>query len=121
MERGGESSKGRKEPKPKLPGPLAAKLSAQLSSGEAMDDAIDDTVDADDDLVKTQRRTEQLRLKENKPVKRLLRKIIPFHWSPVLIPLTESDVETCVILEKAALPDAAQRATKEKVSHAWPI
>lgn len=85
---------------------------------ESDDDAgaIDDSSDADEELVATQRNIMQLRIQRRNSEASMLQKVIPFHWAPMLCPLTESDSETCVTLESAAFPDPNHRATREMVS-----
>lgn len=78
-------------------------------------DAIDDG-DADDDMVTSKRNTAQLRVQRRKSEAALLKKVIPFHWAPMLSPLTENDIDTCMALETAALSDPTHRSTREKVS-----
>jgi hypothetical protein len=77
--------------------------------------AIDDSCDADEDLVTAQRNITQLRIQRRNSEARLLQKVIPFHWAPMLAPLTTDDVEACVTLEMAAFPDPGHRATREMV------
>lgn len=63
----------------------------------------------------TKRNITQLRIQKRNSEAGLLKKVIPFHWAPMLSPLTENDIETCVTLENAALSDPKHRASREKV------
>lgn len=79
-------------------------------------DAIDDSCDADEEIVRASRNFSQLRVQKRNSEAKLLPKLVPFHWAPMLSPLTETDVKTCITLENAALSDPSQRPTSEKVS-----
>lgn len=98
-------------------------FSDQHPDHEGEDDAgaIDDSCDADEDLVTAQRNITQLRIQRRNSEARLLQKVIPFHWAPMLAPLTEDDVEACVTLETAAFPDPGHRATREMVLYPNPL
>jgi hypothetical protein len=80
------------------------------------DGAIDDG-DADEDMVNSKRNFCQMRTQKRNSEAGLLKKVIPFHWAPMLSPLTENDIDTCVTLENVALSEARYRSTREKVSH----
>lgn len=80
-------------------------------------DAIDDSCDADEEMVMTKRNITQLRIQKRNSEAGLLKKVIPFHWAPMLSPLTENDIETCVTLENAALSDPKHRASREKIEY----
>lgn len=82
---------------------------------DANEAAIDDSIDADEEIVDVQRSITQSRLQRRKSAGRLLQKVIPFHWAPMLSPLTESDTETCIILEELAFPEPEKRAPRELV------
>ncbi|KAL5583941.1 hypothetical protein FOVSG1_015292 [Fusarium oxysporum f. sp. vasinfectum] len=62
------------------------------------DGAIDDG-DADEDMVNSKRNFCQMRIQKRNSEAGLLKKVIPFHWAPMLSPLTENDIDTCVTLE----------------------
>lgn len=104
---------------------FATAARGMIFSGEAAafseveDDAgaIDDSCDADEDLVAVQRNIAQLRIQKRNSEAGLLQKVIPFHWAPMLSPLTDSDIETCVTLERAAFPDPNHRATREMIEY----
>ena len=95
-----------------------------IFSGGATDDrdrdddggAIDDTCDADEEMVTSKRNIAQLRIQKRNSEAGLLKKVIPFHWAPMLSPLTENDIATCVTLENAAISDPRHRSLSEKVS-----
>ncbi|KAK7418384.1 hypothetical protein QQX98_004004 [Neonectria punicea] len=80
-------------------------------------DAIDDSCDADEDLVTVKRNITQLRIQKRNSEAGLMKKVIPFHWAPMLSPLTENDIETCVTLEYAALSDPKHRASRETIEY----
>ncbi|KAM5348076.1 hypothetical protein ACJ41O_007900 [Fusarium nematophilum] len=79
--------------------------------------AIDDSCDADEEMVTSKRNFAQLRIQKRNSEAGLLKKVIPFHWAPMLSPLTENDIETCVTLENAALSDPRHRAPREKIEY----
>lgn len=80
------------------------------------DGAIDDG-DADEEMVHSKRNFSQLRIQKRNSEAGLLKKVIPFHWAPMLSPLTENDIDTCVTLENVALSEARYRSPRDKVSH----
>ncbi|KAF4971668.1 hypothetical protein FZEAL_9776 [Fusarium zealandicum] len=96
-----------------------------IFSGGATDDrgtddddgAIDDSCDADEEMVTSKRNVTQLRTQKRNSEAGLLKKVIPFHWAPMLCPLTENDVETSVTLENAAVFDARYRSSREKIEY----
>ncbi|KAF5024129.1 hypothetical protein F66182_3803 [Fusarium sp. NRRL 66182] len=78
--------------------------------------AIDDG-DADDDMVNSKRSFCQMRIQKRNSEAGLLKKVIPFHWAPMLSPLTENDIDTCVTLENAAHSEARYRSSRDKVEY----
>jgi hypothetical protein len=78
--------------------------------------AIDDSCDADEEMVTRGRNIAQLRIQKRNSEAGMLKKVIPFHWAPMLSPLTENDIDTCMTLETAALSDPTHRASRDKVS-----
>lgn len=94
----------------KLPGTLAVELSSQLTATGSVPvpDAIDDSADADDATVKKKRELTKARLEQHTSKMRLIRKVVPFHWAPMLAPLVEDDVDACVALELDAVADERQ-------------
>ncbi|UQC89415.1 acetyltransferase [Colletotrichum lupini] len=71
---------------------------------EASDCAIDSSDDADDEYIETQMSQSELK-KKQQTQRRTIQHIVPFKWSPLVLPLTESNLESCVALEDAAFPD----------------
>ena len=61
--------------------------------------------DADDDMVNSKRNFSAIRIQKRNSESGLLKKVIPFHWAPMLQPLTENDIDTCVTLENVALSE----------------
>ncbi|KAI3528571.1 acetyltransferase [Colletotrichum filicis] len=80
---------------------------------EASDCAIDSSDDADDEYIETQMSQSELK-KKQQTQRRTIQHIVPFKWSPLVLPLTESNLESCVALEDAAFPDPSHRATRVK-------
>ncbi|KAH6966424.1 hypothetical protein EDB82DRAFT_331052 [Fusarium venenatum] len=72
--------------------------------------------DADDDMVNTKRSFSTMRIQKRNSEASLLKKVIPFHWAPMLQPLTENDIDTCVTLEDVALSEA-YRSPREKIEY----
>lgn len=81
---------------------------------ELSDCAIDDSDDGDDSYVEAQRSISDLK-KRRASAPLGVQHVVPFHFSPLVQPLTESSVESCVVLEKAALSNPDHRATRDKV------
>ncbi|WZH41121.1 Acetyltransferase [Fusarium acuminatum] len=80
------------------------------------DGAIDDG-DADEEMVHSKRNFSQLRIQKRNSEAGLLKKVIPFHWAPMLSPLTENDIDTCVTLENVALSEARYRSPRDKIEY----
>ncbi|KAL0944263.1 polyamine acetyltransferase [Colletotrichum truncatum] len=80
---------------------------------EVLECAIDDSDDGDDSYVEAQRSLCEHKQKRN-PTPLRVQEIVPFHFSPLIQPLTTSSVESCVALENAAFPNPNHRATREK-------
>ncbi|PNY22154.1 Polyamine N-acetyltransferase 1 [Tolypocladium capitatum] len=95
------------------------------SSGEYSSDgcedgcAIDDSEDENDVLVEIRRALLQERILSHMAHVRQeqIRHVIPFHWAPMLSPLTGSDADACVALERAAFPGAGQGATRGQIEY----
>ena len=83
---------------------------------QSFDDAIADSEEDDDDTIETRRSTMLSRIQKRNSTSSVLRKVIPFHWAPMLSPLTEADLDACVTLENNAFTEPEHRATREKVS-----
>jgi len=81
----------------------------------ATDDAVDDSEDLPDDFVRIQKTISgERRLQQNRP-KPGIQDLLPFPFSPLIRPLTVSDLESCVALENAAFANPAHRCTRDKV------
>nr|XP_036588260.1 polyamine acetyltransferase [Colletotrichum truncatum]KAF6799633.1 polyamine acetyltransferase [Colletotrichum truncatum] len=83
---------------------------------EVLECAIDDSDDGDDSYVEAQRSLCEHKQKRN-PTPLRVQEIVPFHFSPLIQPLTTSSVESCVALENAAFPNPNHRATREKFEY----
>lgn len=83
---------------------------------ETSDCAIDDSDDGDEGYVEAQRTLCEHKQKRPTSANLRVQEIVPFHFSPLVQPLTSSSVESCVALEDAAFPNPDHRATREKVS-----
>ncbi|OLN95623.1 Polyamine N-acetyltransferase 1 [Colletotrichum chlorophyti] len=88
--------------------PIAAK------ADEVSDCAIDESDDLDDNFAEAHRAMTQ---KHRASATITVQDICPFHFSPLLQPLTESSVDSCVALENAAFPNPDHRATREKFEY----
>jgi hypothetical protein len=80
------------------------------------DCAIGDSDEDDEEMVESQRNMTQSRMLRQKSPEELRKKVIPFHWAPMLSPLTSADVDACETLEHASLPDDPRAATREQVT-----
>ncbi|KAL2880708.1 hypothetical protein SGCOL_004087 [Colletotrichum sp. CLE4] len=80
---------------------------------EASDCAIDSSDEADDEYIEAQMSQSELK-KKQQTQRRTIQHIVPFKWSPLVLPLTESNLESCVALEDAAFTDPSHRATRVK-------
>lgn len=80
--------------------------------------AIDDTMYEDEDVVEGRRnQSVENKRKHYDPTLIRVQEIVPFHFSPIFLPLTPSHVDSCVELENAAFTNPDHRATPEKVNH----
>lgn len=79
------------------------------------DCAIGDSDEDDEEMVEIQRTMTQSRMLKQKSPEELRRKVIPFHWAPMLSPLTSADIDACAALDRAALPDRSQASNRELV------
>ena len=92
-------------------------MAAQSSSPpyKTSDSAIDDD-EVESDFAEVQRTISQKRREEREAsVDSPIQRVLPFQFSPNIRPLTSSDQEACVALEKAAFPDPNHQASPEKV------
>lgn len=80
------------------------------------DCAIEDSDEDDEEMVEIQRSMTQSRMMKQKSPEELRKKVIPFHWAPMLSPLTSADVDACETLERAALRGQRQISSKEQVN-----
>jgi GNAT superfamily N-acetyltransferase len=88
-------------------------------SGEKKEDDDDGAItdgDADDDMVNSKRNFTAIRIQKRNSESGLLKKVIPFHWAPMLQLLTENDIDTCVTLENVALSEI-YRSPREKIEY----
>ncbi|KAI1369655.1 hypothetical protein F5Y08DRAFT_99879 [Xylaria arbuscula] len=77
----------------------------------ASDDAIDDTEDLSDDDADAHKRKS---CERRRPQKSCIQDILPFPYSPLVRPLTISDLDSCVALENAAFSNPAHRCSRDK-------
>ncbi|KAK6219509.1 acetyltransferase [Colletotrichum tabaci] len=82
---------------------------------DTSDCAIDDSDDGDELYVEIQKSISDL--KKRRASGRVSLHDLPFRWSPLVLPLTESNVNSCVVLEEAAFPNPDHRATREKFEY----
>ncbi|KAI0971382.1 hypothetical protein F4678DRAFT_461330 [Xylaria arbuscula] len=80
--------------------------------GDDNDDAVDDTEDLPDDYVMAQKSMSWERRRRQSV--RSAQDLLPFSYSPLIRPLTISDLESCVALENAAFANPAYRCTRDK-------
>ncbi|KAI1430237.1 hypothetical protein F5Y12DRAFT_11669 [Xylaria sp. FL1777] len=81
------------------------------SSSSSSDDAIDDTEDLPDDFVEVQK---SISCERRRRPSTCVQDLFPFPYSPLVRPLSISDVESCVALENAAFANPAHRCSREK-------
>ncbi|OAQ63234.1 GCN5-related N-acetyltransferase (GNAT) domain-containing protein [Pochonia chlamydosporia 170] len=81
------------------------------------DCAIEDSDEDDEEMVEIQRSMTQSRMMKQKSPEELRKKVIPFHWAPMLSPLTSADVDACETLERAALRGQRQISSKEQIEY----
>ncbi|KAI1189949.1 hypothetical protein F5B17DRAFT_138425 [Nemania serpens] len=80
----------------------------------AADDAIDDTEYLPDDVADIRKTLSCERRRRQSRQTHSIQDLFPFPFSPLIRPLTISDLESCVTLENAAFADPAHRSTREK-------
>ncbi|KAI1160141.1 acyl-CoA N-acyltransferase [Nemania serpens] len=78
------------------------------------DDAIDDTEDLADDVANVRKTLSCERRRRQSRQTHGIQDLFPFPFSPLIRPLTISDLESCVALENAAFANPAHRSTREK-------
>ncbi|KHN98153.1 polyamine acetyltransferase [Metarhizium album ARSEF 1941] len=79
------------------------------------DCAIGDSDEDDEEMVETQRTMTQSRMLRQKSPGELRRKVIPFHWAPMLSPLSPADIDACETLENVAVPNRPHASSREEV------
>ncbi|RWA14760.1 hypothetical protein EKO27_g332 [Xylaria grammica] len=89
-------------------------VSSSPSSAEGDDDAVDDTEDLPDDFVHIQKNINCERRRRQSGRVHGIQDLLPFPFSPLIRPLTISDLESCVALESAAFPNPAHRCSRDK-------
>jgi hypothetical protein len=82
------------------------------------DDAVDDTEDLPDDFVHIQKTISGERRRRQSKQMHGIQDLLPFPFSPLIRPLTISDLESCIALENAAFANPAHRCSRDKVSFA---
>ncbi|KAI1437200.1 hypothetical protein GGR50DRAFT_119988 [Xylaria sp. CBS 124048] len=81
------------------------------------EDAVDDSEDLPDDFVDIQKTMSGERRRHHCQHFRGIQDLLPFPFSPLIRPLTISDLDSCVALENAAFADPGHRATREKFAY----
>ncbi|ROT38606.1 polyamine acetyltransferase [Sodiomyces alkalinus F11] len=80
--------------------------------------AIDDTVYEDEAIVEGRRtKSVEHKRKQHDPTILRVQETVPFHFSPIFLPLTPSNVDSCVALENAAFRNPDHRCTPEKFEY----
>ncbi|KAK1987973.1 acetyltransferase [Colletotrichum cereale] len=85
------------------------------AGANASDCAIDDSDDGDEFYVEAQKSISDIRKRRTSG--RLKLDDLPFRWSPLVLPLTGSNVDSCVVLDGVAFPDPDKRTTREKFEY----
>ncbi|KAI1133753.1 hypothetical protein F5Y10DRAFT_4355 [Nemania abortiva] len=78
------------------------------------DNAVDDTEDLPDDFVHIQKTLSCERRRRQSRQTHGIQDLLPFPFSPLIRPLTISDLESCIALENAAFTNPAHRCSREK-------
>ncbi|KAG8425351.1 hypothetical protein J3458_002059 [Metarhizium acridum] len=81
------------------------------------DCAIGDSDEDDEELVEIQRTMTQSRILRQKSPEELRKKVIPFHWAPMLSPLSPTDIDACETLENATMPDQLRPSNREQIEY----
>ncbi|KAI0206348.1 hypothetical protein F4808DRAFT_455110 [Astrocystis sublimbata] len=93
---------------------LTESLSAAANNEASVDDhAVDDTDLPDDVVLEAKTINDERRWRYSHQMNGI-RALLPFHFSPLIRPLTISDLESCVTLENAAFADPAHRCSRDK-------
>lgn len=91
------------------------KYEARVRPETPQDCAIGDSDEDDEELVEIQRILTQSRIMRQKSPEELRKKVIPFHWAPMLSPLSPADIDACETLENATMPDQLRHSNREQV------
>ncbi|KAI8956098.1 hypothetical protein F4801DRAFT_573629 [Xylaria longipes] len=83
-------------------------------SNDTDDEAIDETTDLPDDLANIQKSISDERRRQQTGQIHGIQDLLPFPFSPLIRPLTISDLESCIALENAAFANPAHRCTQDK-------
>ncbi|TGJ79099.1 hypothetical protein E0Z10_g9662 [Xylaria hypoxylon] len=78
------------------------------------DDAVDDTEDLPDEFVHIQKNISSERRRRQSKQTHGIQVLLPFPFSPLIRPLTISDLESCIALEGAAFANPAHRCSRDK-------
>ncbi|KAJ8131573.1 hypothetical protein O1611_g2054 [Lasiodiplodia mahajangana] len=78
------------------------------------EDAVDDTEDLPDAFVRIQKTLSCERRRRQSRLTHGIQDLLPFAFSPLIRPLTISDLESCVALENAAFSNPEHRCSREK-------
>lgn len=80
--------------------------------------AIDDSADEDEEVVELMRikSADHHKGKQSKKKGLRVQEILPFHFSPIFLPLTEYHINSALALENAAFTNPAHRCSPDKVS-----
>ncbi|KAI3318642.1 acyl-CoA N-acyltransferase [Xylariaceae sp. AK1471] len=81
------------------------------------DDAVDDTEDLPDDFVHIQKTISGERRRRQSKQMHGIQDLLPFPFSPLIRPLTISDLESCIALENAAFANPAHRCSRDKFEY----
>lgn len=81
--------------------------------------AIDDSADEDEDAVQLMRikSADQQRIRHIKKNGLRVQEILPFHFSPIFLPLTESHIESTLALENASFTNPSHRCSRDKLAY----
>ncbi|KAI1496550.1 hypothetical protein F5X99DRAFT_422003 [Biscogniauxia marginata] len=81
------------------------------------ENAIDDTEYLSDDLANANQIISNDRRRRQSQLHAGIQGVLPFPWSPLLRPMTISDIESCIALENAAFPNPAHRCSRDKFEY----
>ncbi|KAI1823105.1 acyl-CoA N-acyltransferase [Xylaria intraflava] len=101
---------------PKRKGP-AAEVEGETVPAAATRDAVDDTEDLPDDFVHIQKTISGERRRQQSKQAHGIQDLLPFSFSPLIRPLTISDLDSCIALESAAIANPGQRCPPDKFAY----